>query len=183
VRVSHRWRTIGVLQEPIMNHAGNLAPPVWNLLPAMVVAMLPALLLTLIPQGGLPAGRSFIDARDTINGQRITDPVVIERIERIAAGVPLHLLDDAPRAAQVRYLAHAFESGDDAAISYGIFRGAAAALAFGCALDDDLVDRCELTPVAATPAAYVDGAGLRCAPMRVALGAPAYEPDRCEVDG
>jgi len=133
------------------------------------------------PQTRLP-GSPFVSARDTINGERIVDPILIERIERIAAGVPSHLLAPHLPAPGVRYLAHGFGPGDDAPIFYGSFQQAAAALAFGCALDDHLADRCAPLEVSAT-AAYEDPPGVRCVPLGLALGAPSYEPDRCEASG
>ncbi len=127
-------------------------------------------------------GTAFVGARDTINGERISDPAIIERIERIAAGVPSHLLARHSSAPSVRYLAHGFGAEDDAPIFYGLFEQAAAALAFGCALDDHLAERCTWAPVTAA-AAYEELPGVRCVPLRLALGASAYEPDRCEASG
>lgn len=135
-----------------------------------------------VAQHARPADHRFLTAHDTINGDRIADPLVIARIERIAAGVPPQLLSGQPRGANVRYLAHAFGGTDDAAISYGIFQEPAAALAFGCALDDHLVDRCGIAALTMEHAAYENPPGVHCQPIRLALGAPAYEPDRCEAD-
>jgi hypothetical protein len=129
------------------------------------------------------SGRVFLGAQDTVNGQPITDPVLIRRIETIAHGLPPGLLASHGRAAQVRYLAQGFEAGDDAPTSYGVFRDPAAALAFGCAMDDDLAGRCEFTPVAPSALPHDDAAGVHCVPMGLALGAAVYEPDRCEQGG
>ena len=134
-------------------------------------------------RGPLPVSRPLVTAHDTINGDRISDPALIERIERIAATVPQHLLTGNPRAMHIRYLAQGFGPGDDAPISYGIFREPAVALAFGCALDADLADRCVLTPVSAASEDNGAPPGVHCVPMRLAFGAPAYEPDRCEANG
>jgi hypothetical protein len=130
--------------------------------------------------------RRFVLAGDSINGEPLRDTVLVERIERIAAAVPADLLAGASPAPQVRYLAHAFGAGDDAPIYYGLFREPAAALAFGCALDEALEAGCEPVPLAAAtsapdPPVFEDAPGVLCRPMRLALGAPAYEPDRCEA--
>ena len=125
--------------------------------------------------------RRFVLVGDTINGEPIADPVIVERIERVAASVPAELLAGASRAPHVRYAAHAFGASDDAPIYYGVFRDPAAALAFGCALDDIFAAACEPAPVMAIAAAYEDPPGVQCRPMRVALGTSAYEPDRCEA--
>lgn len=192
----------------------NPAALAFNLLLALALAALLALLLELGPQEGFrsdageqradvpgggsgapsappappipPAARAspiFLSAQDTINGERISDPLLIQRIERIAAGLPARRLGSHQRAPRVRYLAQGFGRGDDAQIFYGVFREPAAALAFGCAVDDDLSDRCDITPVAQAAAGYDDDTGLHCEPMRLALGAAAYEPDRCEAGG
>lgn len=150
-----------------------------------------AVLLTPVPHQRLKAApassgsvtASFVTAGDTINGDRITDPALIRRIERIAAGVPSNLLSSHSRAARVRYLAQGFGAGDEAPILQGVFRDPAAALAFGCALDDDLGGDCAITAVAGGSAAYEELPGVTCVPMRLALGAAAYEPDRCETGG
>jgi len=148
---------------------------------AFAMAMMPVL-WPAIPAGHA-ASRRLVSNADTINGAVIVDPAIVERIERIASSVPAHLLADHRPGAQVRYLAHAFGADDDAAVSYGVFREPAAALAFGCALDDHLKAPCALVEPMAGTAAYADLPGVRCTPMRLALGAPAYEPDRCEPDG
>ena len=127
-------------------------------------------------------GRRLVSSKDTINGEAITDAAVLQRIEQAAAALPAHLLADHQPGAQVRYLAHSFGSDDDAAVAYGVFREPAAALAFGCALDDHLNRPCKLVEPAAGRA-YEDVPGVRCTPMGLALGAPAYEPDRCEPAG
>ena len=132
-----------------------------------------------VPTG--TAIRRFVLMGDTINGEPITDPVVVGRIERVAASVPAELLAGASRAPHVRYAAQAFGASDDAPIYYGVFRDPTAALAFGCALDDIFAAACEPAPVVAAASAYEDPPGVQCRPMRVALGAPAYEPDRCEA--
>jgi hypothetical protein len=154
----------------------DAAQPAQQLAQAGTLASKPA------PPLAQKAGSRWVSQSDTINGERISDPIIIERIERIAAGVPAHLLADHPPAPGVRYLAHGFGPGDDAAIFYGLFHHAAAALAFGCALDHHLADRCDMAPVSAT-AAYEEPPGVRCVPLRLALGAPSYEPDRCEASG
>lgn len=154
----------------------DAAPPVQRLAREGSSAASPA---PLQPQR---VGTAFVSTRDTINGERISDPVIIERIERIAAVVPSHLLANHPPAPGVRYLAHGFGPGNDAPIFYGLFEQAAAALAFGCALDDHLAERCALIPVTAA-AAYEEPPGVRCVPLRLALGAASYEPDRCEASG
>lgn len=127
-----------------------------------------------------PDPHRLVTGQDTINGHRIEDRALIERIERIAAHAPAEALAGHRSGPGVRYLAHAFTAGDDAAISYGLFREPAAALAFGCAIDADLARRCPIAAVDRHQAAYEDVPGVRCEPMRIALGAPAYEPDRCE---
>ena len=133
------------------------------------------------PRRGLAdAGQSFVTARDTINGYGIADRAIIARIDRVAAQIPAPALAGHRSGPGVRYLAHAFQAGDDAAISYGLFHEPAAALAFGCALDADLAGECGITPVEPAQAAYEELPGVRCEPMGIALGAPAYEPDRCE---
>lgn len=128
-------------------------------------------------------GPSYITDRDTIDGQRITDPGVIERIERIASQIPSRVLEGHRAGRGVQYLAHAFSGDDVAAVSLGVFRHPAAALAFGCALDPHFAGRCELAPVDSWQAAYGDSPGERCTPMRLAIGAPVYEPDKCEAIG
>ena len=177
-----------------------------NLLLAILLAVLLVLLRILGPQeslraprlpaspdlapGAQPAvaaaaaaatSRRFVLPGDTINGEHIRDALVVGRIERIAAGLPAELLADAPRAPHVRYLAHAFGAGDDAPIYYGMFREPAAALAFGCALDEALARGCEPAPLAAASSALEDPPGVHCRPMGLALGAAVYEPDRCEA--
>ena len=127
-----------------------------------------------------PELHGLVTARDSVNGHRIADRDLIERIERFAAQVPAEMLAGHRPDRGVRYLAHAFASGDDAAISYGLFHEPAAALAFGCALDADLAGRCAVAAVDRVQAPYEDAPGVRCEPMGIALGAPAYEPDRCE---
>lgn len=128
-----------------------------------------------------PPGAPFVTAGDTINGDRITDRLVVDRIERIAATVPMHLLAGSRPASHVRYLAQGFGPGDDAPVFYGVFREPAAALAFGCALDDHLADACVLAPVTSLGSAGEYPPGVQCVPMGLAFGAPAYEPDRCEA--
>lgn len=123
----------------------------------------------------------FVLAGDTINGEPLTDNVIVERIERIAAAVPADLLEGVSREPHVRYLSQAFGAGDDAPVYYGMFREPAAALAFGCALDETLAGSCEPAPVAVGAIAYEDPPGVHCRPLRLALGAPVYEPDRCEA--
>jgi len=125
----------------------------------------------------------FVTVHDTINGEGITDQFLIRRIERIAAAVPSHLLASHSSGPRVRYVAQGFGPGDDAPIFHGVFRHPAAALAFGCALDHDLGNRCDVTPVARASAAYEEFPGIRCVPMQLALGASAYEPDRCGAAG
>jgi hypothetical protein len=127
--------------------------------------------------------RGFVLAGDSINGEPITDRALVERIERIAAAVPLDLLAGEPAATHVRYVAHGFGDGDDAPIYYGVFREPAAALAFGCALDEHFAQACEPVPLMTRAAAYEDPPGIHCRPMRLAMGAPVYEPDRCEAGG
>ena len=174
-----------------------------NLLLAILLAVLLTLLRVLGPQESLRAprlqaspdlvpaaqpaiveaatSRRFVLPGDTINGEHIGDALIVGRIERIAATLPAELLADAPRAPHVRYLAHAFGAGDDAPNYYGMFREPAAALAFGCALDEALARGCEPVPLGAAPAALEDPPGVHCRPMGLALGAPVYEPDRCEA--
>jgi hypothetical protein len=130
--------------------------------------------------------RHFVRAGDTINGEPLRDAVLVGRIERIAAGLPAELLSGATAAPHVRYLAQAFGAGDDPPIYYGLFREPAAALAFGCALDEALAGGCQPVQLAAASssvfdAAFEDPPGVQCRPMRLALGAAAYEPDRCEA--
>jgi hypothetical protein len=124
-----------------------------------------------------------VTARDTINGQAISDPVIVQRIERIAAALPAETLASIPQVAHVWYLAHGFGPGDDAPIFYGAFQAPAAALAFGCAIEGRAVGACSLSPVAPAASTYEDPPGVRCTPLRLAFGAPAYEPDRCESGG
>lgn len=126
---------------------------------------------------------SFVTARDTINGLRIANPEIVDRIDRIAVRVPVAVLAGNRRGKHVWYLAHAFTAGDDASIEYGVFAEPAAALAFGCARDSDLADACEMVDDIPAHSPYEDPPGVRCVPMRIALGAPAYEPDRCETAG
>ena len=161
------------------------------LLPAMTLALVPALpfRLTPDPNDGPRAGkgafveRSYIAPDDTINGEQLTDRTLAQRIEQIAAGIPSHLLADHPRGARIRYLAQSFGAGDDAPIFHGVFRDPAAALAFGCALDEDLSNRCGITPPAEGSTVFEEEVpGVHCEPMRLALGAPAYEPDRCQAE-
>lgn len=132
---------------------------------------------------GRQTGSSLITDRDTIDGQDISDRDVIERIEQIASRIPLRLLEGHRPGRGVQYLAHAFSGDDVAAVSLGVFRDPAAALAFGCALDPHLAGRCELTPVDSGLPAYEGSSGERCTPMGLAVGAPVYEPDRCEAIG
>ena len=127
--------------------------------------------------------RAFVLAGDSINGERITDRALVERIERIAAAVPRDLLAGVSAEAHVRYVAHGFGGGDDAPIYYGVFREPAAALAFGCALDEHFAHACEPAPLMSRAAVYEDPPGVHCRPMRLAMGAPVYEPDRCEAGG
>jgi hypothetical protein len=111
------------------------------------------------------------------------------------------------RDPRVRYLAQAFTPGDDPGLTEGWFEDPAAALAFGCAVEDDASLACGnadgyVTPagesaLAADPsglagasmssygAVPVDGLapGWRCEPMGVAVGAPAFEPNRCDRPG
>lgn len=174
-----------------------------NLLLAILLAGLVALLRVLGPQESLRAprisaapdpspaagasvaaassSRRFVLPGDTINGEAIRDALIVDRIERIAASLPAELLPNPQPAPQVRYLAHAFGPGDDAPIYYGMFREPAAALAFGCALDEALAHGCESAPLAAAPPIFEDPPGVRCQPLGLALGAPVYEPDRCEA--
>jgi hypothetical protein len=125
--------------------------------------------------------RRVVTAGDTINGSLITDPDIIDRINHVATRIPAAMLARHYRTPGVRYLAQAFSAGDDTAVSYGLFRDPAAALAFGCALDADLSLPCEITPAGPMQSAYEDAPGVTCVPMGIALGAPAYEPDRCEA--
>jgi hypothetical protein len=168
-----------------------------NLLLAVLLAALLALLRILGPQERLAAlrlpvasdpavasavaSRRFVLPGDTINGEPLGDAVIVDRIEQIAAALPAELLAGASRAPHVRYLAHAFGGGDDAPIYYGMFHEPAAALAFGCAIDEALAHGCEPAPLAAASSSSEDPPGVHCRPMRLALGAPVYEPDRCEA--
>jgi len=161
------------------------------LLPAMTLALVPALSYRLTPDptddpqaaNGAFVDHSHITPDDTINGEQLTDRSLAERIEQIAAGIPSHLLADYPRGARIRYLAQSFGAGDDAPIFHGVFRDPAAALAFGCALDEDLSNRCGITPPVEGSAVFEEEVpGVYCEPMRLALGAPAYEPDRCDAE-
>jgi hypothetical protein len=127
--------------------------------------------------------RGFVLAGDSINGEPITDRDLVERIERIAAAVPLDLLAGEAAAPHVRYVAHGFGGGDDAPIYYGVFREPAAALAFGCALDEHFAQACEPAPLITRAASHEDPPGVHCRPVRLAMGAPVYEPDRCESGG
>lgn len=129
------------------------------------------------------SGRPFVTKGDTINGEFIDDPVLVQRIERLAAAIPPGLLAGTPRVSGVRYLAHGFDAGDDASISYGLFRDPAAALAFGCAIDEHLLADCGLVPVTGPRGFHEDPPGVQCQPLGLALGAAAYEPDRCEASG
>jgi len=158
--------------------------------PILLLLFLSAFLLTIVLHDSPNAASAdrrfttaFVTVHDTINGEGITDPQLIRRIEQIAAAVPPHLLAPHLPGARIRYVAQGFGSGDEAPIFHGVFRHPAAALAFGCALDDDLGDRCGFTPVAVESAAYEEIPGIRCVPMRLALGASAYEPDRCGASG
>jgi len=172
-------------------HTGRrlLAPML--LLPLLLLLLLAsAFRLTIVPHDSLRAASrepksttAFVTVHDTVNGEGITDPFLIRRIEQIAAAVPSHLLAPYSLGVRVRYVAQGFGAGDDAPIFQGVFRHPAAALAFGCALDDDLVNRCDLTPVAVKSVAYEEVPGIRCVPMHLALGASAYEPDRCGAAG
>lgn len=157
----------------------------------------------------------FVGIRDTIDGNAVTDPALIERIERVAAGIPETSVAGLPRGPGVRYLAQGFTAGDDPGLTEGWFEDPAAALAFGCALDDETEQACDFSD--ALPATHAfesagspgdgipvtdgvaDGVadrladtgagpgrllpGWRCQPLGMAIGAPAFEPDRCEWDG
>lgn len=125
--------------------------------------------------------RRFVLAGDTINGEPLVDAMIVQRIERIAASVPADLLSVVSREPHVRYMSQAFGASDDAPVYYGVFREPAAALAFGCALDEALDSDCKPVPLLAGAVAYEDPPGVQCQPMRIALGAPVYEPDRCEA--
>jgi hypothetical protein len=178
-------RTLG-LQERLRASKpppGRAAAPAFDAAPASAA----------LPARAPGTSRGFVAAGDTINGQIIGDPVIVERIERIAAALPADLLAKLPHAGQARYLAHGFGPGDDAPIYYGVFKAPAAALAFGCAVEDLPVDACKASPLPppslaspATPAGaatgpYQDASAMQCTPLRLAFGAPAYEPDRCEA--
>ena len=138
---------------------------------------------------------------DSIDGQPIMDAAFVERLKQVAARIPPGVLMDQSRDLRVRYLAQAFTPGDDPGLVEGWFQDPAAALAFGCALDDDASLACgpgsaELPlaePVShpAPPAAPSLGTlapaelvpGWHCRPLGIAVGSPAFEPDRCESPG
>ena len=194
-----------------MKHVGNLIPKAFmpDLRLALLLLILLALLRTFGPQESLrqkqpdpaveqprqsaaqapnhtpaPGHTSaprYVSRADTVNGERLADPVLAERIERIAATLPPHLLAGVGHSANSRYLAHGFGAGDDAPIFYGLFREPAAALAFGCAVDDHLADTCPVVKPSSTGSAYEDPSGVRCTPLGIALGSASYEPDRCEA--
>jgi hypothetical protein len=108
---------------------------------------------------------------------------VVARIERVAASLPPGLLALQPRSPAIRYVAQAFGGGDQAPVFSAVFADPAAALAFGCALEEDLAYPCEIVPATVAPQPYEVIPGVRCVPMRLAVGAAAFEPDRCEASG
>jgi hypothetical protein len=86
-----------------------------------------------------------------------------------------------------------FTAGDDPGMSEGWFEDPRAALAFGCAMDEEIGSECGRTEdtarLLALPTAESEAvpeastSGRRCRPIGIALGAPAFEPDRCEWAG
>ncbi len=138
---------------------------------------------------------------DTVDGHAALDATLIERMKQVAARIPPAVLAGQARDPRVRYVAQAFTPGDDPGIAEGWFEDPAAALAFGCAMDDAASLACNpvggeftLATVPSGPAAMGasshDGLpsgdfapGWRCRPLGVAIGSPAFEPDRCEWPG
>jgi hypothetical protein len=150
---------------------------------------------------------ALLGSGDTIDGHPILDDAFIERMQQVATRIPPSLLAGKAKDPRIRYLAQAFTPGDDPGLSEGWFEDPAAALAFGCAVDDDASVACatadgipELTVdagLAADPTGLggaslstyggvpVDdpAPGWRCSRLGVAIGAPAFEPDRCDRTG
>ncbi len=145
----------------------------------------------------LPAA-GMLGRGDTIDGHPVLDATFIERMEQLAARIPPAVLEGQARDPRVRYLAQAFTSGDDPGLTEGWFEDPAAALAFGCAMDDAASPGCglgstdsALAPLSSGPAAMDAppfgrapsgdvAPGWRCRPLGVAIGSPVFEPDRCE---
>lgn len=152
------------------------------------------------PPDPLPAV-SLPGHRDTVDGHPLVDATFIERMKQVAARIPPTVLDGHARGPGVRYLAQAFTPGDDPGLAEGWFEDPAAALAFGCAMEDAASLACspagEELALAALPsgAAAMDvsshgelapggfAPGWRCRPLGAAFGSPAFEPERCEWPG
>ncbi|MGE0800140.1 MAG: hypothetical protein AB7G13_35270 [Lautropia sp.] len=148
-----------------------------------------------IPAPLVPAIRfDYVSPRDTIDGEPIRDPALIDRIERLAQSLRERLAAIPAVAAEAQteprrgvvYLTLAGASEHDGTVEYGAFAHPLAALAFGCARDPAFADgECApivaAPPVAVLPAVAIELPGLACTPLGIALGAPSYEPERCRV--
>jgi hypothetical protein len=150
---------------------------------------------------------ALLGSGDTIDGHPILDNAFIERMQQVATLIPPTVLADKAKDPRVRYLAQAFTPGDDPGLTEGWFEDPAAALAFGCAVEDDASPACvnadgnpELgvdSGLAADPPGLGGDSlstyggvpsddlapGWRCSRLGVAIGAPVFEPDRCDRTG
>ena len=152
------------------------------------------------PLNPLPA-MSMPGNGDTVDGHAIVDATFIERLQQVAARIPPAVLADQSRGPRVRYLAQAFTPGDDPGLAEGWFEDPGAALAFGCAMEDAASLACspageelalqtlpaeaaamDVSSLGALPPGSFSP-GWRCRPLGVAIGSPAFEPDRCEWSG
>jgi hypothetical protein len=157
-----------------------------------------ASLLSPLP-AAMPA-RAMLGHGDTIDGQTVVDGIFIERMKQVAARIPPAVLAGHSRDPRVRYLAQAFTPGDDPGLTEGWFEDPMAALAFGCAMEDAASLACSLAGDELALATMPSGAGAmdassqgalsgdvapgwRCRPLGVAIGSPAFEPERCESPG
>lgn len=145
------------------------------------------------PELPAPFKVALLGHGDTIDGHPVVDSAFIARIERFAARIPQDVLSDRPRDARIRYVAQAFTPGDDPGLTEGWFQDPAAALAFGCAVDDDASLACQaagedflfVADAVDSPDMSADdrAPGWRCRPLGLAIGSPAFEPARCDAPG